>query len=235
MSSKPNLADGELNPRSKLRLKLTTQRLTDEGRFPPKCTFRRGAFYPTFWPTWSLSPRTVRERHRLSDGVQSIGSIPAVTSAFVTSVCNARLRVHINTHTHTHRRRSRCIVVDFESRSIKPPTGARARAHVLHQIFHAVWLAVVARGRSSKQPRRWQTHPIYANHPGRDTHPRFYCFPNSSSGIFKLAFPSRRRFQINALKSNDPFLTSSFFSFFVWIIYVDFIKNKFQSWGIVVL
>ena len=128
MSSKPNLADGELNPRSKLRLKLTTQRLTDEGRFPPKCTFRRGAFYPTFWPTWSLSPRTVRERHRLSDGVQSIGSIPAVTSAFVTSVCNARLRVHINTHTHTHRRRSRCIVVDFESRSIKPPTGARARA-----------------------------------------------------------------------------------------------------------
>jgi len=44
--------------------------------------------------------------------------------------------VRVYTHVYAHRRRSRCIVVDFESRSIKP--HRRARAHVLHQIFHAV-------------------------------------------------------------------------------------------------
>lgn len=112
----------------------------------------------------SVSPA----RHKASG--PSPPSLPLLLRPYAT-----RARIYVCVYdVYTHR--SRCIVVDFESRSIK--LHWCARAHVLHQIFHAVWLAAVARGRSSKRPCRWQTHPIYVCRPspGRGI-PSILLFP----------------------------------------------------------
>lgn len=112
MSSKLNLADGELNPRSGLRLKLTTQRPTDEGRFLRSASSGEVHIAQPFDPRGACR-RALFEQGTVSPAEhKASGASPAVTSAFVTSVCNARLRVHdVYTHVRTqtkiavHRRR----------------------------------------------------------------------------------------------------------------------------------
>lgn len=182
-------------------------------RPPPRRIFRREvAFCDPFDLREACSRRTVRnEAHRLSGEHKASGasppSLPLLLRPYAT---RARVQdVYTYTHVYAHRRGSHeCIVVDFEPRSIKPHRRARARTYSIRFFTRSDWPLLHGAVRQSdrvvdKLTRYMPTtlRPWYT--------PRFYCFPNSSSGIFKLVFPPPTSIPNKRnLKSNDPSLIS---------------------------
>lgn len=219
--------DCKLNPRLGLHLKLTAERNTcrrgaggggGRGR-----VLLRGAssderlYFATLLTYVKLVRGALFEtRHTVSPASTKHREHPRRHFRFC-YVRMQRARVQdVYTHTCTHTGADRTGASSSTLNHVRlSPTDARARTYSIRFFTRSDWPLLHGAVRQSdrvvdKLTRYMPTtlRPWYT--------PRFYCFPNSSSGIFKLVFPPPTSIPNKRnLKSNDPSLTS-------WLVFPPF-------------